>query len=409
MDRRSARFDGGGLPPPPAGHCVVSVVYSMCTGGDTVIDLHHALGPEAHEGCVDDAWWAVRSQGVPPRYVRLTQGVRSLRRLIFHYGIMDGDACVNSSRGTLEYAPTSAAVAIKRGSGEFPFNNPRAAAAVGVMQRTVDSGICWFGSVCFALFYNTALRDIVVSRLDEALRPHAMACLTCKDASERLRKGLWERYAFGDDYVHSLEHPEDDGQNGMSQILILLAQLRVPVRRFFVSHSGSTPLHDTVRDMRGGEHRFVEKAGDQEPHLICVRFRRGAHATNPRHRPARRIRWGGRTYSLLSLLIGSEHCGHQIAGATPDFTRENWSTACVDAARYGILPFHWSTTRQKGGGYRGGQAHEFWWRMWGVMVPVTFFSGGQCNLSPHNPGTPDGAQGRTNVDFLYLSTPVHPL
>tara|TARA_B110000046_G_scaffold163957_1_gene179216 strand:+ start:1144 stop:2283 length:1140 start_codon:yes stop_codon:yes gene_type:complete len=374
------------------------------------LELFHIDKPIVTEGYVVDAWWVIRCDELPPRYVRLIYGKKSLLRLVFFFGIMDVNACVNSSQGDLHYMPIQQAPLIRCSEACFPFDNAAVCAIIGVRQRTRDSGICWFGSVCFGLFYNEALRDIVISRLPTEIQEYAKQCLTSPEASEKLRESLWRLYAFGDNYDESIRDPQTDGQNGMTQIIILLAQLGIPMKRFFVTNTGTVELTDSVLDMQKRPHKVnAFDAGVNEASIIIVRFRRGAHATNPKHRPARRIRYKGRTYFLISLLIGSEHCGHQIAGATPDFTRDNWSTACVDACRYGILPFHWSVKGvEPAHHYRGTVCakHAFWWSMWGVMVPVTFFSGGQCNLSPHNARTSDDVTtGRTNVDFLYLSMP----
>ena len=119
------QFRGGSLNIPPTALCVVKVEYHTCVGGEMTLSLHDVVTPTVKNGCVEDAWWVAVCHHLPPRYVRLIDGMKSLQRLVFHYGLMDGDACVNSSEGTLIMVPTEQALATKAADPtQFPFSNP---------------------------------------------------------------------------------------------------------------------------------------------------------------------------------------------------------------------------------------------------------------------------------------------
>jgi len=397
----------------PHGHVIYAVEYSGCAAGSLRLWLVHINDPSPSDGCHADAWWRVDSPGLPDRLVRLSQGGRSMRRLVSRYGLMDANGCINVKRGCYSVAPADAIAGILVETDQGRHLDAAVPLSIrdvlGVPQRTEDSGICWYAALSFCMFFNEAMRDLVTAHMPEDLRPTCARVLRSPEESETLRRALWERYAFGDPYGQA---PELDGQNGVSQFCVLAAQLGIAVERYFVDDEGDAHrVTDPVEDQRHREHALP---GDPRPgvaHVCIFRFRRGAHGTKARHRPSRRIHLHGRRYRLVGMMIGSEHCGHQISAAARDDRGRGWAVCDSDSQRYGIGPIHVSSCERD---------RDQWWKAWRSLVPVTFFSDGMCDLSPQNrrvgelvdphtgraqPTRADAAPdaGLTNVDFLFIS------
>lgn len=430
--------------PVPEDHCVSHLTYegTDCRPNSIVIeyvglppDVEEAArtgtlsAPVAQEGCVRDGWWSIRSEGIPTRHVRLVDGLASLRALCSRFGLMDVDECVHKSGGTFWCDREERVLARRIPAHRFPFSSP----ALGVPQRLVNSGICWYASLCFVLFGNEDLRPIVLRHLPERCRADAEACLTDAAASERLRKFLWDEYGVGDRWGCG---PEEEGQNGGTQLGILAAQIGLPLRRLFV-HQGKQYTIDTpVKDMK--EKREMTLDGTQtppgQPHLLLVRFRRGNHSEDAKSMPERRVMYRdslndlqqttyrdglasrsrdhgskGRRYRLVGILVGSEACSHQIGCVAPTRSWKHWSTACADARRRGVTAIHWKCSRPTRRGYHSsGEGSDplddnWFWGLFRFMVPLSSSSAGVCDMRPINRGPGGKGAGRVNVDFLYLA------
>lgn len=414
-----------GLPTLPGGACIYGVRFMSCRAGKMTLYVETLLDNEALDGAVPaDAWWRIVAPQLPCRVVRLW-GARALDRLLTRYGLMDATGCVNSGAGWVSYVDR-----IETLRAHLAPRPPHPLCAIlgeqmGIPQRLENSGICWFASVCFILLLNERIRAHVLAHLPTDLVALARASLADPRAAEAFRLALWNRYAFGD---APDTPPELEGQNGARQICILAAQIGMPIRRIFVDDAGVRhPIRDRVEDMRGGMHTLQSEAIDGKAHITMVRFRRGAHGCNPRHRPTRRLytqRYRNgvatterRIYRLVGMLIGSEHCGHQIAAATPTDSWRHWSVCDADARRYGIGPVCW--TVEGDGGEVVAHGQHRWWHVFRSMIPVTFFSKGYCDLSPHNrpvdelqraqtrpastnQETQTCGRGKTNVDMIYV-------
>lgn len=414
MPRGAARVVDFDSPIPPE-HVIYAVEYTGCAKGSLRLWLVHILDSNLLDGCHADAWWRIDSPGLPDRLVRLSRGGKSLRRLVSRYGLLDAHGCINVQRGCYSVAPVAQlqdTLAATDQGRHLDATVPDAIRdTMGVPQRTEDSGICWYAALCFCMFFNESMRDLIVAHMPEDLRPTCTRALRAPSASEELRRALWERYAFGDEYGQA---PELDGQNGVSQFCILAAQLGIAVERYFVDADGASHLNDDqVIDQRGGAHVLRGEPQPGVAHVCVFRFRRGAHGTKARHRPSRRIRLHGRRYRLVGMMIGSEHCGHQIAAAAHTDRGRGWAVCDSDAQRYGIGPIHVSSCERD---------RDRWWKAWRSLVPVTFFSEGMCDLSPQNrrvgdlvnphtgraqPARADASPdaGLTNVDFIFISRP----
>ena len=392
----------------PEGHVIYGIEYSGCKGGKLVVRLS-ATGDtdEIKDGCFVDAWWRVEAPGLPTRHIRLIMGLKSVKRLVSRYGLLDNQGCMNVRDGCYsvdEIANVKAILAENKGIVPIP---PDVQQLTGIPQRQENSGICWFTSLCWCMFFNPSMRAHLISKFPAKLKQLAEKCLSDPDAAEKMREILWHEYQFGDEIGQA---PELDGQNGVTQFMILAGKFDIPVIRFFVDKDAVCHLiEDPVEDQEGTIVPIRENAEPNEPHIMIFRFRRGNH-TDKRLRPARRIRYRGRKYRLTGLMLGSEHCGHQTSAAARDDSWRHWAMTDSDARRYGICATHWSVDTEKAD-------YESWWRFWRFVIPVTNFHGGVCDLAPHNRplGELETAQasyrgvaesetaGLLNVDYMYLS------
>jgi hypothetical protein len=280
----------------------------------------------------------------------------------------------------------------------------------GIPQRVVNSGICWFAALMFAMFHNEAVARHVSGYLPQELRQDASRSLVDPAASERFREGVWRMYGMGDPYG---QDPELDGQNGMTQLFVLAGKLGMPIARYFVDRDGMAHMLTEATRSNTGDAVSVPAAAESEAHghLAVFRFRRGAHGSDERMRPPRRKVLCGRRYRLVAMMIGSEHCGHQISACASGPSWRQWAVCDSDAQHHGIGVTHWSVDTPN-------PSRTEWWDTWRCMVPTVKFHGGYCNLSPQNPSvasasSPTGGarfaeagSGLTNVDFLYYSCPV---
>jgi hypothetical protein len=387
----------------PNGEALVGVRYTTCRNGRTTLSAVHLDGPLA-DGVHERIWWRVRSRDAPDRYFRTSAGARSVQKLINTYALLDKDACLNIDAAELVTEPAGGD-AVRRlvsqdAHAALGDAVPRRAlgSVYGVPQRQIDSGICWYAALMFVVCHNLRVR----AHVKAFLPPHVGAlldrCLTDAASSEELRKALWETYTMGDPYG---QPPEFDGQNGVTQFYVLAGRVGMPVLRYFVdAHGVAHKLTDPVTDPKEGRVDVTDVEADGRPaRLLTFRFRRGAHVSDPRVQPMRRKTVCGRRYRLVGMMIGSEHCGHQISACARDASWRDWAVCDSDAQHRGIGVTHWSFTAPVCD--RGA-----WWQAWRLAVPTVRFHGGYCNLSPHNPPTHAQSSqdaGMTNVDFVYFA------
>lgn len=375
---------------------ITRVEFAGCRPGSLVCRLVKVNSGE-RKGVARDAWWVIESRGGkrrPARFVRLRRGAESLRRFTQNYGYSDGDGCVHFRSGRI--------VSGDLANIPLPEMTRFEHDAQGVPQRLKNSGMCWFAATCFASFFCTEFREVLLSKFDACLRPLCEQSLLNPDAAEALRQKLYYEYHFGDD---PRQAPELDGQNGFAQLCILLQRFDIPTLRVFAPDM--VRLTDPIVDQRKESHQLREEPVEGENHLICIRCFR------TKYTPRRRLRYGGRTYRLVSVLIGSEHCGHQIAVSTRNMRVCRWAVADSDASRHGIGPMFFQFRREPGECMA--DFSRRWWDSITNSIPVTVFERSTlCDLSPENRKTgylqkkvkEDDRAGVVNSDFIYLHIPA---
>lgn len=394
--------------------CLVRLTFDTCDGL-TQIDLMGVDDDvELSHGSAHRGWYRISSPALDDRWTRL-ESADAVRSLLKHYSVLDASLCQNTRKCTAWCVPADLARA-RLQKADVPI--PRDVRPMqGVPQRLPTSGNCWFSSVCFSLFLNPTMREAVIPRMPAHMQPLARECLVHPDKAEALRKVLWEEMRFGDPYG---QPPELDGQNGTSQIFILASRIDLPIKRLMCLSNSDHEMTEGVRDQAGMEHPLRSAPRDaDEPHLIVLRFRRGQHSTNERHQPTPILRHRGRTYRLVAIMIGNEHCGHQIAAAAPTDSVRTWAVADSDARRLGIGPMHWTIDTSMA--TDEDEKLAMWWKSWRTAIPAINYGEGVCDMSPHNRpleelnGTKpiklssratsmprDVTVGLTNIDLIYI-------
>lgn len=363
------------------------VVYDTCDGQT----MFYAF---MYKG---ERWWRLCSPSHPDRYFKLYSD-ESLKRLVDNYGFLDAMGCVNRGTGVAH----SIIPQEVRSVPLLDSLSPQMRSTTGVPQRVKNSGLCWYCAVCFVLFFSRQMRELVFSRAPDALKALCKAPLHDKAEAERLRQYLYHTYAFGD---RPGQPPQDDGQNGFTQMCILMHHLDIPMIRLFAP--SMYELTDDVIDQQNRSLKLRRDPAPNETSLLTVRCFR------TKWRAHRRIVHKGRRYKLVALLIGSEYCGHQIAASSCDMRVCRWALSDSDMSQHGIGPIFWSIKQQKD--ETRAAFKKRWLQMWDTMVPVTILGGSQvCDLNPVNRAPHELEKyamtlnehtkpGVVNTDYIYMS------
>lgn len=344
-------------------------------------------------------WWRISAPDLPDRWLRLQSAKRSVQAMIDAYAYMDGDMCVNSSQdSTTKYRGPPVPI---QDDPTLSALSDEQLCTTGVPQRAHNSGLCWYSALCFAMLFSKQMRSFLGRYMPDDLESLCAGVLSEPARAEALRAHLYNTYAVGD---RPNQPPEKDGQNGASQLLLLLAQLGAPTRVLFAPEMEEVPT--PLIDKRGVEHALRRVVAD-EPALLVVRAFRTAWT------PKRRLLVDGRRYKLVAMLIGSEYCGHQIGASTVDMRVNRWALADADACKHGIGPMFWTLRRAKK--ETRAQFRTRWREMWKNVLPITRFGFGKRDMCHFNPAMAQeneeyaralkrGTPTTVNTDYLYLSS-----
>ena len=156
-----------------------------------------------------------------------------------------------------------------------------------------------------------------------------------QDTSEAIRKYMYDKLAIGDDPEQA---PELDGQNGASMATLLCKAIEMPMITALVHENALKATDFPIENAKGFRVDPPPKPHSTERCILLVRTHRS------RWRAPERLKFAGRSFTLQSCLIGSEHCGHQtaVARSTCDHTNDDqnnvWAYSDSDAIRLGIHP-----------------------------------------------------------------------
>ena len=380
---------------------VVQIEFDSCDTSNLKCDMVKIVEQGIDSQPEDSIWciYDISNTNYPKRYFRLFQGKKSLKNFLNHYGHMDDTLCVHHKSGKLGIGKLKSPTEVIPVSEEHILVN-------GVPQKSENSGICWFAATCYVLLTPPSIRNLLLSKLKPDIASLIKSVLVNPNAAEQFRARLYEEYGFGD---NPKQNPYLDGKNGCTEFCSLAAQLDIPVARIFAPDM--VLLENSVKDQFGNNFQLRDQPKNDEVGIIVVRCFR------TRWIPQRRLKYKNRRYKLVSVFIGSEHCGHQIGASTCGERVCRWSVADSDGTRKGVGPMFWNIKRNPG--ETRTDFKNRWWTAFSSMIPVTIFSDGLCDFSPHNrPNKSLNAMmkksrqevnydkpGVVNSDFVYVSLP----
>lgn len=320
---------------------------------------------------VQDSVWRLSVPGLPSRYVRLSDGEHSLRTLLEKYTFTDASGCAYSMHPNQQIADNWAHNAQKIGAPSVDTQAVYAALkkkrdrsvrwltadaaevrryvqspespeidrchfnTKGIAQLSATSGICWYSSMWFAILSPPKLRAHIYSHLEQRskkcehcayLLRHLPKILNSQTESEAVRRYLYEALSIGNCPDQA---PEEDGENGGSMATLVCGAIRIPMRVALAPWL--KPADVPIKDAKGREAALPPVPGENERDILMVRTYRTRWAASET------LAWGGRRYILMSMLIGSEHCGHQI-GVARSCEDDTWAISDSDGIRKGVLP-----------------------------------------------------------------------
>ena len=237
---------------------------------------------------------------------------------------------------------------------------------MGVPQRSLRSGICWYGSMWYTMLLPRRVRRHVLRHVrdsDSYLHGLLGDVLRDPEQAERVRSYLFHTYGIGDDPA---QDPRLDGQNGYMQLERMLRALRVPY---------VTLIRDGAENVE--QRRIGGNVGRAHEGGVIV----GVRSSNSRHVPPLTIDYDGYRLELVSGFIGNEDCGHQTAVARCGKADDWWSLYDPDVVRLKSGPICYRVT--------GGHTQETHARWWDEMQFMTVVSKPgattkYCDMNPTN-------------------------
>lgn len=365
------------------------VVIEGCDeSSQLVIELVKCVTTQIEEQCCKDGIWRIQTPGSPHRLVRLFNGNTSIVELLNRYSFNDVNGCSYTENGSdvilhnLAVNARKVGISIPRAERglksrfskrfyctELPVlineSEARILKTVGMPQRTAQSGICWFGSLIWALVRpSQGFATFCHHVKDKSLVAAFKDSLNGLDKAETLRRRIFDEMRLGDDPVNTL--PQDEGQNGFTVFTCMCSRLGVPVTTL-VYNKGE--LHPFAHDFPDADEVPVpapRAAKPHEPALLGIRVHRS------HWKPKKVMQHANLTYYLQGAMIGSELCGHQCSLARS--ANDTYHFYDSDGVRLGIGPIC----------FQAGE--EDFWNCLQYVLPYSNNTDTSkfCDFSPHN-------------------------
>jgi hypothetical protein len=394
------------LPFSPPGARAVRYSFSTCPGSVVSLELRWTNPEEKYDnyGLAKISWWEIvgDSKKAPKRYLKMHNGSQSMTQLLKRYGIQDGyHPCVNHKHCSVEFSP------IFRNS--FPMEVPSMIEpAIGVPQFQPRSGICWFNSLCWVCVANKTMRDKLSKVVPLEIRKDFLNSIYNRGSALKFREWMWEKHDIGDDIS---KPPEEDGCNGMTELLALLSKLRFPVI-LYENDKGKLVNSHSVMHERLRECKLEKPTSETDDHILVIRFIDGNHEKFPMRRRIA-LEWMTKTgmkkirYKLVGCFMGSAKCGHQT-GLCHINDDKVWGMSDADMNKDGIGPLYFVFDPKVF------CDETLWWKSWARTPLVTKYNHGEfCPINPHNPADNSldtfklkqrrfGRVGTVSCDWIYV-------
>lgn len=352
---------------------LVKIVMDGCS--DSVVMTLQMMFPVSEQvvgSCVQDAVWRMRVCGVPDRYMRITNGRSAIDAMLEKYTFSDGHGCGYSASPDVHACQNMQSNARKIGesvSGDkvlsllekrrrevrYLYSNreevlKHKASSIGkchfslkgIAQLSDKSGICWYSSLFFSLLVPPQLKDFLYDHLQSRSKacPHCgylegrlKGIMNDQSLSEEVRRYMYESMHIGDCPDQA---PELDGQNGCSMATLLLGMLDVPALTIV-----SPSLKEVDIKLKNSLGRVCDQPRHPRMDDTCVLFVRSHRS---RWRAPYILVHKGMRFVLMSALIGSEFCGHQVAVAR-SCEPDTWGLSDSDGIRLGMSPIFFKIPR----------------------------------------------------------------
>lgn len=376
---------------------VKQIIIQGCRAQDSmrvVLQTDMASEIDSH-GIVKDGVWKLVTSGLPDRWVRLWNGWESLKVLLTKYSFFDAygcaynldlsnivnanaSSCSNTINAHVTHSRSSKRdIYVKlcnvhtRHAALIPCHVPLE--NVGVAQLSARSGICWWGSMWFALCFSPdclqILHHYILKSKHPSIGPRIHNVLKSKTASEALRRQLYRKFGIGDDPKQA---PELDGQNGFAQFSIFCTKFDIPMITLMAPWL--TEITDSIVSPIGEEVSAPRKPTGDELAFLGIRTYRAMYV------PKFEFEYQGRRWKLRSAMIGSEFCGHQIAISSCCGEQSRWAAYDSDGVKECIGPIGWDISEN------GNVNEKLWWGLLDKILPVINQSENStyCDMNPHN-------------------------
>ena len=286
FDRSSLFFTAtknGRMPTVRGDQKLVRIRFRTCVDAQLVIFVCHVNrgGHDKTTGIPHDAWYVIRSPGIPDRLIRIFSGAEGLHDMLLRYAFQDSEGCKHEKHMQLEYA-RDYQLDENVVSRVIPKNLTD---ALGIPQFYKQSGNCWFASMCWVLFGNEDIRNFVCDCLQRAgeqdLARWAQRAFHEPDTAQMIRTKLWRDHRIGDDVDAA---PHLDGQNGGSEMIRVCDAYNIPLR--ILQCEAGTRIRELRSVQPGKKHIMLVRAQDKN-HTTEMPLRRyygdkaGSTASSP--------------------------------------------------------------------------------------------------------------------------------
>lgn len=345
--------------------CLRAVEIDACKKGGVPMSLR-LVYPLAHDvdqhGVCSDGIWRIRTIGTPDRFLRLYKGSESIRNLLAKYSFRDSSGCIytENKKAVFDTANDNAMRvgsslssetqqklkklpqrAVRRlFSKTLPTESPNIPClntfrTIGLPQRTVDSGVCWWGSVLWIVRVPPKMRSLFDSAIHacshpvaEELRSRLPKVLDDPKEATDLHNRLYELHKIGDK-PGILE--TEEGQNGYTQMCMIAKVIDLP--GITLQAPGMEDISDRPLLSKFVQMGPLRRPTGRETGFLGVRVGRSDW------KPSLVLEHAGQEWELQGCFLGSEFCGHQtaIARSCPG----SWSHYDSDACRLGVGPYSW--------------------------------------------------------------------
>ena len=384
------------------------------------------LSEDFTDGVCSRAIWKVSCDGLPNRYVLLMRGKHSVDELLDKYSFFDSNGCIftkdnaevmraninahlklDGKHEDIQLRSRKPIVLVESTNKKINKKVPCHVAIkdIGIPQNSVSSGICWWGSMWFALCFcyknkNIILKYIESSNVHKKDEYHYLITnmLSSKDSSEKMRALMYDELGIGD---NPRQNPLLDGQNGYSQFSLMCTAFNIPL----ITYIAPWLSKKVQTKLRNSKNVLYDTPPEEGNHggFVGIRTYRGDHI------PSRTLMHNGKKYILTAALIGSEYCGHQIAIASTCDDTNKWAFYDSDALRTGIGPISWHISE--------GASDTEWWKVLHDITPIINKSIGTkyCDMNPHNRhplkmlGMTFKAENKLNVLEKHITSNKHNL